>query len=83
MKKSNARFFHGEPVFSGEQYSAFPERTEMHKYAFPCFPHLTSYLSPILVQLVQLLLPYAYARAGGTIISKKLTQKLFLTMICV
>jgi hypothetical protein len=54
MKKSNVRFFHGEPVFSG----AVPHRRKMHKYAFP---QPSTFLVQ-LVQLVQPLLPHTRAR---------------------
>jgi hypothetical protein len=30
MKKSNVRFFHGEPVFSGGQPPVFRARVKMH-----------------------------------------------------
>jgi hypothetical protein len=45
MKKSNVRFFHGEPVFSNEQPIFFSERVKMRKYAFPAF-QLSSILVP-------------------------------------
>jgi hypothetical protein len=34
MKKSNVRFFRGEPPFSGEQPLLFQEHVKMHKCAF-------------------------------------------------
>jgi hypothetical protein len=37
MKKSNVRFFHGEPVFSDKRLAFFPEHQELHKYALPDF----------------------------------------------
>jgi hypothetical protein len=63
MKKSNVRFFHGEPTFPANGLCSF--RTDkMHKYAFPTshIPHYTFLVK--LVQLVQPLLSHTHARVG-------------------
>jgi hypothetical protein len=41
MKKSNARFFHGEPVFSGKQPLSFPNGQKCMKTHFSVshYPH--------------------------------------------
>jgi hypothetical protein len=72
MKKSNVRFFHGEPVFSGIGL----HQQKMYKYTDKseclCIAPFTSHLSPLLVQLVQLvqvLFPHACVGMAIRVIS--------------
>jgi hypothetical protein len=75
MKKSNVRFFHGEPVFSARSPHAYSERTKKHKIFISCFSTIHLPHSSFPGATGATTFSHTHARVGG--ICQFTNQKIF------